>query len=237
MENQLEIYNKLKQPPAAALKQITGGRLSGMTDIKPQWRFEIMTETFGLCGFGWKYVIKEKRFESGSENQVACFVDIDLFVKIKEEWSEAIPGTGGSSFVAKEKNGMYTSDEAIKMALTDALSVAMKAIGVAADIYMGSWTGSKYKDQPVEPKQPVKKASTNTSKVFEDNLKNWDEENSRLDEILLNFEIECETWSNGDDMVKAYNSRYKVLKGVQSFDKKMKELKDKFNNEKNGNQQ
>lgn len=30
------------------------------------------------------------------------------------------------------------------MAMTDALSVAFKAVGVAADIYLGNYDGSKY---------------------------------------------------------------------------------------------
>ena len=33
------------------------------------------------------------------------------------------------------------------MAITDALSVAMKMIGVAADIYAGRWDGSRYNEQ------------------------------------------------------------------------------------------
>ena len=70
--------------------------------------------------------------------------EFDLYVKIDEKWSEAIPGTGGSHFITKEKAGLYTSDEAYKMATTDALSVAMKTLGVAADVYMGLWDGSKY---------------------------------------------------------------------------------------------
>jgi hypothetical protein len=40
---------------------------------------------------------------------------------------------------------MHSNDEGYKMAITDALSVAMKSLGVAADIYMGLWDGSKYK--------------------------------------------------------------------------------------------
>ena len=49
-------------------------------------------------------------------------------------------------FVAKEKSGMYTSDECFKMALTDAISVACKALGVGADVY---WDKDKTKyDQP-----------------------------------------------------------------------------------------
>ena len=63
------------------------------------------------------------------------------------EWTEAIEGTGGSSFVANEKNGLYTSDECFKMAYTDALSVACKSLGMGADVY---WGDSKYNsNQPI----------------------------------------------------------------------------------------
>ena len=106
-----------------------------MTDINPMWRIKTLTEQFGVCGIGWKYVITDKRLEQGANGEIAAFVDIDLYVKVDGEWSEPIPGTGGSSFVAKERNGMYTSDECFKMALTDALSVACKALGFAADVY------------------------------------------------------------------------------------------------------
>jgi len=50
-----ELWDSVKRPPASALKTIRGGRLSGMSDIKPQWRYEIMTEQFGPCGVGWRY--------------------------------------------------------------------------------------------------------------------------------------------------------------------------------------
>ncbi|MFB6349441.1 hypothetical protein ACFBZI_08410 [Moraxella sp. ZJ142] len=36
------------------------------------------------------------------------------------------------------------------MAVTDALSVAFKAVGIAADIYFGNYDGSKYSKPPVE---------------------------------------------------------------------------------------
>ena len=131
----LKIYNAVRQVPENAKKPIKGGRLSGMTDINPMWRIKTLTEQFGVCGIGWKYVITDKRLEQGANGEIAAFVDIDLYVKVDGEWSEPIPGTGGSSFVAKERNGMYTSDECFKMALTDALSVACKALGFAADVY------------------------------------------------------------------------------------------------------
>lgn len=140
MEN-LEIYNKLREVPQEAQKKITGGRLNGMTDIKPMWRIEKLTETFGICGIGWKTVIKNKEIIDGANGEKIAIVDIDLFVKVNGEWSDAIEGTGGSSFIANEKNGLYTSDECFKMAYTDALSVACKSLGMGANVY---WGDSKY---------------------------------------------------------------------------------------------
>ena len=131
----LKLYDAVRSVPENAKKRITGGRLSGMTDINPMWRIKTLTEQFGICGIGWKYVITDKRLEQGANGEIAAFVDVDLYIKVDGEWSEAIPGTGGSAFVAKERNGMYTSDECFKMALTDALSVACKALGFAADVY------------------------------------------------------------------------------------------------------
>lgn len=134
MDN-LNLYNNLKQVPSEAKKEIKGGRLSGMTDINPMWRIKKLTEEFGICGFGWRYVITKQWTELGGKDEKAAFVNIDLFIKLDGIWSDAIPGTGGSSFIASEKNGLYTSDECFKMALTDAISVACKALGMGADVY------------------------------------------------------------------------------------------------------
>ena len=141
MEN-MEVYNRVKSVPQEARKPITGGRLNGMTDIKPMWRIEKLTEVFGMCGIGWKAPITNKEIIEGANGEKIAIVDIDLYVKVDGEWSEAIQGTGGSSFVSKENKGLYTSDECFKMAYTDALSVACKSLGVGADVY---WGDSKYK--------------------------------------------------------------------------------------------
>ena len=151
MEN-LAIYNAVRSVPDSAKRQIGAGRLKGKTDINPMWRLKTLTEQFGPCGIGWKYIITDKRLEQGANGEVAAFLDIDLFVKVDGAWSEAIPGTGGSAFVAKEKNGPYTSDECFKMALTDAISVACKALGFGADVYWDA-DRSKY-DKPATVTKP-----------------------------------------------------------------------------------
>lgn len=130
----LDLYNKLKVVPQEAIKPIQNGRLKGKSDINPMWRIRTMTEHFGVCGIGWKYVITKQWTETyGTETKAYC--NIDLFIKVDGQWSDAIQGTGGSSEVTMERNGSYVSDECYKMALTDALSVAMKALGVGANIY------------------------------------------------------------------------------------------------------
>lgn len=153
----MEVYNKVRQVPQNAQKEIQAGRLKGMTDINPQWRIEKLTEVFGPCGIGWYAEELKREFKEGANNEIACFVDIALFIKdstVPEGWSKPIYGTGGSTFVAKEKHGLYTSDEVVKMAYTDALSVACKQLGFGADIY---WNKSDSKYQTNTPKPEPKK--------------------------------------------------------------------------------
>ena len=131
----MQFYNKFREVPQEAKKPIAAGRLKGFTDINPMWRIKSLTEQFGMCGFGWYYEVIEQKLENGSDGQKSAFVTVHLFIKVDGEWSKPIVGLGGSSFIANEKNGAYTSDECFKMALTDALSIACKSLGIGADVY------------------------------------------------------------------------------------------------------
>lgn len=142
MDN-LELFRRFENTADEAKKTIEAGRLKGFTDINPMWRFKRLTEVFGPVGIGWKFVITDKQIIPGADGVVSAFLDILLFYKHDGEWSEGIPGTGGSSFVAKETKGLYTSDECFKMALSDAIGTACKALGMSADIYF-SKDRSKY---------------------------------------------------------------------------------------------
>jgi len=149
----MELWDAVKQPPKWALKQIQGGRLQGMTDVSPQWRYQIMTEQFGPCGKGWHFTVDKLWNEDAGEGQVFAFAQISLYIA-NDGFSEPIRGIGGSMLVAKESKGLHSSDEGYKMAITDALSTAMKMLGVAADVYAGRWDGSKYKAYPEDPADP-----------------------------------------------------------------------------------
>ena len=141
----LDLYEKVRSVPDSAKKTIKGGRTSGMTDINPMWRIKILTEQFGPCGIGWYYIPTRKWLEA-SGNEIAAFVDIELYIKVDVECSKPIPGNGGSMFASKEKSGIYVSDECYKMATTDAISVACKQLGIGADVYWDS-DRTKYNKQ------------------------------------------------------------------------------------------
>ena len=146
----MEIWGQLEKTPKEAQKEINAGRLKGFTDINPMWRLKRLTEVFGPCGIGWKYEIVNTYTIPGANDEVAAFVDIRLYYKQGNEWSEGVPGLGGSMFVSKEKNGMHTSDECFKMALSDAIGTACKALGMSADIYF-SKDRSKYTEAQEAP--------------------------------------------------------------------------------------
>jgi len=151
MENKA-IWDKLKTPPPSALKKIAAGRLKGMSDISPQWRYEIMTEVFGPCGLGWKFTVEKLWAVDGSEGQVFAFALVMVQYKEGDAWSEPVQGVGGSMLVAKERAGLHSSDEGFKMATTDAIGTALKMIGVAADVYAGK-CDTKYSEPPQNDSQ------------------------------------------------------------------------------------
>lgn len=160
--NNLELYDKFRKVPETAKKNISGGRLQGMTDINPMWRIKTLTEEFGVCGFGWYYEIVDQWLETAmAKDEITANVKINLYVKQGDEWSKPIVGIGGSMLVANEKKGLYVNDECYKMALTDAISVACKSLGIGADVYWNK-DNTKYNDSKKENQEATLKAKTLT---------------------------------------------------------------------------
>jgi hypothetical protein len=149
----LDIYNAVRKVPDEAKKTIGGGRLKGMTDINPMWRIKTLTEQFGACGIGWKVSDVQYWPFHGANGEVVACCRLSLQIKVDGAWSDGIEGIGGSMFVAKERDGLYTSDEAYKMAYTDALSVACKMLGVGADVYWQA--GTKYTQETPRDAEPT----------------------------------------------------------------------------------
>lgn len=160
----LDLYNRVRTVPQEAQKTIGAGRLKGMTDINPMWRIKTLTEEFGTCGVGWYYEVVDKWTETVAD-EVTANVTINLYIRSGDGWSMPIVGIGGSKLASKEKAGIYVSDECYKMALTDAISVACKALGMGADVYW-SKDNTKYSTNTAQTAQPVARTLTNREKVI-----------------------------------------------------------------------
>ena len=160
----MEIYNRVRQVPDEAKKAISAGRLKGMTDINPMWRIKKLTEEFGPCGIGWWTKVTDRWTETVGD-ETCAFVDLELYIKVVDEWSKPITGSGGSKLATKERSGVYVSDECYKMAETDALSVACKKLGIGADVYFSA-DRTKY-SQTVDDS---KKIGANDVKILMDYL-------------------------------------------------------------------
>lgn len=160
MEN-LAIYNKYKAVPAEALKAFDNGKFKG-TDINTMWRIRSLTEAFGVCGVGWYFNIKRTWTETTPNDEQFAFAEIELFIKVDGEWSKPISGNGGNKLTRLTKSGDYsTSDEAFKMAVTDALGVACRNLGFGADIY---WANDKTKYTESQDDGSSKKAAQDNGK-------------------------------------------------------------------------
>lgn len=166
--NNLEYYNSWAACPKEAQRPIAAGKLKGKTDINPMWRIKMLTAQFGPCGYGWTTRITEHWVERDGGESVA-WIRLELRVRINGEWTEPIEGVGGSKQCGKGQ-GDGINDEAFKMAETDALSVACKKLGMAADIY---WSSDRTKYNPggaaaESPKggqeKPVKRMSERKTK-------------------------------------------------------------------------
>lgn len=142
MEN-MSIYEAGRAVPKEATKPFENGTFKG-TDINPMWRIKKLTELFGPCGIGWYYEVVSERCEEHAGTTISV-VDLNLYIKVDGEWSKPIFGTGGNQIVRQTKSGARVSDEGYKMALTDAISVACKALGIGADVYFAN-DKTKYTD-------------------------------------------------------------------------------------------
>lgn len=151
MEN-MEIYEKFRNVPENAVKPFDNGSFKG-TDINTMWRIKCLTEQFGPVGKGW-YIRPGRTWKEDIGDETYVFMDISLFVKYpgETEWSAPIYGTGGNKLVkyVKSSDRYKGSDEAYKMAATDAFGNACKYLGIGADVY---WENDKIKYTPFENKK------------------------------------------------------------------------------------
>jgi hypothetical protein len=148
-----ELWDRLgKTDPKHTKSFQRSGGFKG-TAIKPMFSYRRMTEEFGPCGQGWG--INEPSFQVvHAEGEILVYCTVSIWHGTKEN---VVFGVGGDKCLAKFSSGAKTDDEAFKKSFTDAVTNALKLIGVGADIHMGMFDDSKYvnalKAEFTEPKR------------------------------------------------------------------------------------
>lgn len=142
MSDNLRIWNALgKTDPKHTKGFKRAGGFAG-TAVKPIWQTMRLTEQFGPAGTGWG--MDEPTFQTvNAGEEILVFCTVGLWYREGETMAR-VYGVGGDKVLGKNKYGPFTNDEAFKASYTDALSNAMKQIGVAADIHMGLFDDDKY---------------------------------------------------------------------------------------------
>lgn len=215
MANNLELYEKIRQVPEEAKKTITAGRIKGMTDINPMWRIKTLTEQFGMCGVGWYFETTKQWIEEVGNERVAC-VNINLYIKVNNEWSKPIFGTGGSKLSTVEKSGVYVSDECFKMATTDAISVACKSLGMGADVY---WNKDKTKYSNMEDQESAQQER-------QDAQKQQEIERMKISELKVKaLQVRCEKESVSIEKIV---NLYKVKSLADLSEKQFRNINDNW---------
>jgi len=135
-----ELWDRLgKTDPAHTSKFQRAGGFKG-TAIRPIYSIHRMTEEFGPCGVGWG--VNEPQFQVvHGPDEALVFCTVSIWHTSREN---VVFGVGGDKAVVKFSSGIKTDDEAFKKAFTDAITNAMKLIGVGADVHMGRFDDSKY---------------------------------------------------------------------------------------------
>ncbi|WP_404326697.1 hypothetical protein [Aerophototrophica crusticola] len=145
LREHLGLWNRLKRTDPKATKpfQRSGGFRG--TQIDPTWRLQQMTEQFGPVGQGWGY---EQTEWTVVERMV--FVCVKVWYRDPENGTVAWTGPqwGGTELVRRRRDGSEEpNDEAFKMSITDAVGKCLVQLGLAADVHMGQFDDSKYREE------------------------------------------------------------------------------------------
>lgn len=173
MTDNTELWDKLgKTDPSHTKGFKRGGGFTG-TAIKPMWSYRRMTEEFGPCGKGWGVCEPSFQVVPGPEGEVLVFCTASIWYGPEKA---LVFGVGGDKAVGKNKYGLNSDDEAFKKAFTDAITNALKMIGVGADVHMGLFDDSKYvnsmKEEFSEPAATKKDARPVFQQLVDDMRRN-----------------------------------------------------------------
>jgi hypothetical protein len=114
------------------------GGFSG-TAINATYLIRKATEQWGPIGGSWGATVEDEKYVPGADETVIHVLRIKF-------WHPGgnFHSYGQTTFVGKNKNGMFTDEEAPKKSLTDAITKALAMLGFSADVFLGLYDDNKY---------------------------------------------------------------------------------------------
>jgi hypothetical protein len=139
----LRIWSKVQATDPRFTKQFSrGGGFKG-TATNATYLARRATETFGPMGLGWGVKILDESIMDGAGEEKIHRVKIELWYLLDGRRG-SIEHFGLTTFIGKNKHGLFTDEEAAKKSLTDAMTKALSMLGFAADVHLGMFDDNKY---------------------------------------------------------------------------------------------
>lgn len=148
MTEGLKLWDSVKKTDPKFTKEFRRpGGFKG-TAVSATYLIQKATELWGPFGGLWGVEIKNEEMLKGGPLIIdGTVVGNELIHKVQIELRHpngVVPAFGVTTFVGKDKNGIFTDEEAPKKSLTDALTKSLSWLGFAADIHLGMYDDNKY---------------------------------------------------------------------------------------------
>lgn len=147
--NNTELWAELEKTDPKYTKPFSrGGGFKG-TAINTAYIVRRLTESFGPCGKGWRFVLDDERIEEGhtlknGDRSKVHIVRGHLSYVMGGQWYDTSPQFGQTMLVDENKYGVFTDEEAPKKSITDCIGKCAVLLGVGADVHLGLFDDNKY---------------------------------------------------------------------------------------------
>lgn len=198
------------------------------------------TEVFGPAGIGFGWNVVEERFDKGAEmfsgegdKRVSLGHELNHTVKITfwfmlDGQRGEIEQYGCTQYLYKSKYGTTTDGEAPKKSLTDAIKKALSMLGFSADVFLGMFDDTEYRQQ-LEAEQAIEQAEDREAEIERQKQERLDYLKSVV-ETMQGAQSLQELKKIHDHAVRKLTTRRDET-GVKRIAKELASLSPKFNQE------
>lgn len=145
----LELWNDLEKTDRFFTKEFQRpGGFRG-TSINSTYVLKRLTEAFGPCGKGWRFVMDNEeivegpKMKSGDARKLHKVLGHIEYLEAND-WKSTSVQFGQTMLVDENKYGPFMDEEAPKKSITDCLSKCAVMLGIGADVYLGLFDDNKY---------------------------------------------------------------------------------------------